>query len=193
MYSFTPQGLISMCLHPKRSYKEIMLMLEKGDRYRETFASQDYLWLYKQILPQTTVLDIGASIGDTALYFSMHPNVKKVISIENDAYTFSILSSEIASSPFADRIKLIHGEALDVIRNMKMPKQCILKCDIEGAEYRLLSWLEQHKRFENIYAVQIEYHKGYEIIEDILKDAGFMGFNKPRQDIQGIGFIYGYK
>ena len=45
----------------------------------EVFMKQAYKWLYDRIVKDTVLIDIGAMIGDTSVYFAMNPNVKKVI------------------------------------------------------------------------------------------------------------------
>jgi FkbM family methyltransferase len=74
----------------------------------ETFIEQEYLDLYDAIRPDTELIDIGASIGDTAVYFAMNPNVKKVYSYEPVPALFEIAQQNIASSPFIDKIKLFN-------------------------------------------------------------------------------------
>ncbi len=72
--------------------------------YLDTFVRQDYLWLFNRIRPNTTVIDIGACIGDTAIYFAMHPNVVKVYSFEPIPKAYDALKEIISRSPLRSKI-----------------------------------------------------------------------------------------
>jgi FkbM family methyltransferase len=76
--------------------------------FEEIFVEQPYSWLAKKIRPNTTVIDIGANIGDTAIYFAMIPNVKKVFAYEPNPETFSWAKNLINKSPTRKKITLIN-------------------------------------------------------------------------------------
>ena len=50
--------------------------------FKEIFADETYKWLDDRIISGTILIDIGAFVGDSAIYFSRNPNVKKVLAFE---------------------------------------------------------------------------------------------------------------
>ncbi len=48
----------------------------------EIFVQQQYYLLFRALKPNTTVIDVGAFMGDTAIYFAQSPNVDMVIAYE---------------------------------------------------------------------------------------------------------------
>jgi hypothetical protein len=74
----------------------------------EIFFNQPYYWLWSQAKPHTTLIDIGAFIGDTAAYFAMNPNIDRIMAYEPHPKTFRILSDNIRSmpKPMASKIEL---------------------------------------------------------------------------------------
>ncbi len=71
--------------NPKRAIKylsELRWRAKLYTHFREIFAEETYLWLNEKIRPGTTLIDIGAFVGDSAIYFSMNPKVKKVMAYE---------------------------------------------------------------------------------------------------------------
>ena len=49
--------------------------------------------------PGTTLIDIGAFIGDTAAYFAMNSNVKTIMAYEPHPSTFGILQDNVNELP----------------------------------------------------------------------------------------------
>ena len=78
------------------------------DTFTNTFVYEDYLWLVSGIKPDTTVIDIGAYVGDTTLYFAMQPNVKEVWAFEPYKSNFEKLKENVNKSPRKDKIKLFN-------------------------------------------------------------------------------------
>ncbi len=73
---------------------------------KEVFIEQAYSRLYLSIKPNTIVLDIGANIGDTAIYFAMNPNVKKVYAYEPVPTTYEAAKENVGKTPFSKKIIL---------------------------------------------------------------------------------------
>ncbi len=74
-----------------------------------TFIYEDYLWLVSDLKPNTTAIDVGAYIGDTALYFAMQPNIKEVLAFEPYKSNFEALKANISRSPRKEKIKLFNA------------------------------------------------------------------------------------
>ncbi len=166
----------------------------------EIIFSQPYYWLYSQAKPHTTLIDIGAFIGDTTAYFAMNPNIDKVIAYEPHPNTFRILSDNIKAMPQQISQKIIlknvaitdkQGyvsnnmgeitgtnkvlEAKTGIKSVTLKgeleglRNIVIKSDCEGCEYQIFKNIEDLK---NVYAIQMEYHKGYSMLENVLKGGG---------------------
>ena len=63
--------------------------------------------------PDTTVVAIGASIGDTPIYFAQFDKVRKVIGYEPDPKRFAQAVHNVKESPFSSRITL----SKDIVSN----------------------------------------------------------------------------
>lgn len=94
-----------LILHPVKTMMRMRVALIVEGNFEEIFARQGYLWLLNKLKPGTTVIDIGATVGDTALYFSMSPNVDKVISFEPSPVLYSKALYYIALSPDKKKIE----------------------------------------------------------------------------------------
>jgi FkbM family methyltransferase len=81
------------------------LKLKLYGHYDEVFIRQTYSRLYQAIRPGTTVLDLGAFVGDTAIYFAMNPNVKEVIAYESSPAVYGLLTRNINGSGLAKKIR----------------------------------------------------------------------------------------
>lgn len=90
--------------HPLRIIQKFETMLQKDASFNETFMEQNYHWLAEQLRPGTTVIDIGANIGDTAIYFAQFREVEKVIAYEPFPYTYSLLLRYVGRCPLKHKI-----------------------------------------------------------------------------------------
>ncbi len=174
-----------------KAIKEVRYRVKIYSHFQEIFFDQSYFWLYSQIKPNTILLDIGAFIGDTVVYFAMHPNVKKIIAFEPHEKTFKILKENIDKLPLVikQKIKLenkaitnkkgfvglskkditgfnkvcIGNKIITTSLNSELKKlstfnsHIVIKCDTEGSEYNIFL----NSSLKNVYALQIEFHKGY--------------------------------
>ncbi len=149
------------------------------------------------------VIDIGANIGDSTLYFCIN-GAKKVIALEPYPYTFSIAKRNILNSPFKDKIELINAgygkdgiikidtsfipnASSDIKENdngVPIPifslKTLIFKYNIDEGILKMdCEGCEYNILNEDIETIrkfkmiQIEYHYGYERLYDYLSKAGF--------------------
>ena len=98
-----------------RRYK---IVEEKAGCFQEIFVEQSYYWLASKAKPNTTVVDIGAKIGETAIFFSMFPNVKKVVAYEPMPFSYSMMKKNISINPFRKKIE-IHNKALSSVRESR--------------------------------------------------------------------------
>ena len=190
--------------NPRTALNTIVNSRQKVKFYNhliEIMFSQPYYWLYSKAKPHTTLLDIGAFIGDSTAYFAMNPNIEKVIAYEPHPNTFRVLSDNIKvmpqqiSSKIALKNTAITDEEAYVSNNMKgitgTNKATKAKVGIKSMALRdALKGLRnviiksdceggEYQIFKNIgdlknvYAIQMEYHNGYLELEQVLKSGGF--------------------
>lgn len=75
---------------------------------KETFIQEQYAWLVENLKPDTVAVDIGANIGDSAIYLAMNPNIKEVWAFEPYPGTFERLRQNIGQSIRKDKIKIFN-------------------------------------------------------------------------------------
>lgn len=168
--------IIQLILHPKSTYRRIGNAFLFKSAFTEIFIQEEYSWLMKQIRPQTTVLDIGGLIGDTALYFAASKNVKQVISYEPDKRWYDSAIKYTNLSQYKKKITLINSaiqptgairlnEALDGLTKVA------IKCDAEGAEATIFNEADLSK----VYVMELECH--YHVEETLIPKLIEKGFN----------------
>ena len=69
----------------------------------EVFFYEDYKFLSSK---DAVVIDIGANIGDTAIYFCLN-NAERVIALEPFPYSFNFATMNITTNNLADKIELL--------------------------------------------------------------------------------------
>ena len=160
--------------------------------YREIYRDQAYKRLYNRIKPNTLLLDIGASIGDTAIYFAMHPNTREVWSYEPNKKRHAQALKNLKRAGFDKKVKL-HNIGLEHLNKvLSVAKEPIaIKCDIEGGEYSIF---DKDVDLSKVYAIMMEYHYGIAPIVKNLKAKGFkVDYTKPKQTtlkMHETGYIY---
>jgi len=110
-------------MHPKRALARFSNLLMEARDYavlEKTFIYQRYVWTYKHIRPGTIFIDVGAYIGDTAVYFATNQNTRRVIAYEAVPYYYLKALSNIKKSPFKDKIQLFNVAILDQGGKMKI-------------------------------------------------------------------------
>jgi hypothetical protein len=133
------------------------------------------------------VIDIGANIGDSSIYFALK-GAKRVIGIEPDPQVYDFACKNIELNGFSDRIELIRGAMSNIDTNKDLNKpslitlkgifeKCtiipsILKIDCEGCEYDVIM-SSSCATLLNFTHIQIEYHQGYENLKKKLEACGF--------------------
>lgn len=157
-------------------------------------SNADSIWAYiakeYEFLPvkDKVVIDIGANIGDSSIYFVTN-GASKVIAIEPEYKLFQLASKNIMINGFSERIELINGicgNADALPKRVDRPSQVslqgiidkcetipsILKIDCEGCEYDVILSASSATLL-NFTHIQIEYHYGYENLKRKLEGEGF--------------------
>ena len=175
---------------------------QEAGQFREIFVEQPYYWLYKKIKPNTTVIDIGANIGDTAIYFAMNNNVKEVIAIEPLPANYDHLIKLIEKSPLKNKIKCIKG----AVTSKKIEKLIDSRITSTSKNFERLKFNTGEKidsytlneilfglknvviksdcegaeksifnniKLNEVYAMQIEYHNCKNLLKNILEKYGY--------------------
>ncbi|MDE1865191.1 MAG: FkbM family methyltransferase [Candidatus Micrarchaeota archaeon] len=176
---------------------------ERLDVLDEIFVRQIYGKLYLAIKPNSVVLDIGAGMGETAIYFAMNPNVRRVFSYEPIQRTYQEAKRVISASPFRSKITLVNTGVVGSGRvarvNQEYQGHLWTKLSeaegTKGTRMRLLSLNEilKGKRdvaikcdcegyeaeifktadLSRVYAIQLEYHNCKETVKRDLISKGF--------------------
>lgn len=97
--------------HPFKSYAYLSDAVHYNGIYQGIFVKQPFHWLYRRIVPNTTLLDLGAGMGETAFYFVLNPNASRIISYESDRTKRRWFTESLATSPDKGRI-IIKGEGV---------------------------------------------------------------------------------
>jgi len=120
------------------------------------------------------VVDFGAFIGDTAVYFSKS-GAKRVISMEKEPDSYAIAKDNIVLNDVKNVVLLnetASPERLDAIVEQYGLKGAALKLDVEGAEYDILL-KSKDGTLRAFSEIMLEYHDGYLNIKRRLEGLGF--------------------
>ncbi len=181
--------------------KEIVLhgMTHDGD-VKGVFFNEEYKFLD---VKDKIVIDIGANIGDSAIYFALN-GAKKVIALEPYPATFAYLLSNIRDNNLQEKVIPLnagYGKDGEVTVNPGINNTggLLLTESINGVKiktYSLKSLVEQfsienailkmdcegceynllnekNETLQKFIQIQIEFHYGYKNLESKLKEAGF--------------------
>jgi FkbM family methyltransferase len=162
------------------------------------FIKEDYKFLP---VKGKVVVDIGAGIGDSSIYFVSH-GAKKVLGLEPDTTRFEFAKKNIKANNFSDKIEIIHSGGmgmnsensgvkqyqfkglvdtinkpaefmtLEQIINKLEQAPDILKLSCIGCEYDLLLNTPE-EIIRKFSHIQVQYVLGYRNIRDKLEKCGF--------------------
>lgn len=172
------------------------------------FVKEDYKFLKPE---NEIVVDVGANIGDTAIYFAFN-NCKKVIALEPYPYTFEFAKINVKRNELENSVILLNagygkdgeilideskrsttGSDLQTVGAGKKIKIYSLKTlvSVFALDNALLkmdcegceySILEEDiSTVKKFKRIQIEYHYGYEKLYDFLKTDFKVTFTKPKK------------
>ncbi|MCL5238910.1 MAG: hypothetical protein M1286_00335 [Candidatus Marsarchaeota archaeon] len=175
---------IAHLTHPLRTKARAYELLFLGDRFEEIFIRQTYGWIYSQVKPNTTLLDLGANVGDTAIFFSMHPFIKKVISYEPQPEFYKALLENTKYLPKVKAINKAINSSSDLNAALRKFDRIALKCDIEGPEGEIF----MNANLRNVYAIEVEWHNNKKDVVTALKSKRFIIVKelKPPKDMFGV-------
>ena len=179
--------------------KNIIFEYDTGD-IGTVFSRDEYNFLN---VKNEIVVDIGANIGDSAIYFALN-NAKKVIALEPYQYSYKKALKNIKKNNIEDKITLLNSGygkdgTIKVDPDFENNTGSDLKQYNDGVNIKVLSLKtllsdyhideavlkmdcegceynllkEENDTLKKFKRVQIEYHYGYEKLKEKLEDAGF--------------------
>lgn len=127
------------------------------------------------------VIDIGASIGDTALYFLLN-GAGHVYGFEPLEERLMLLKENLANNSIEGKFTLIDseyrgGDLGRIIEKYNLGGDLVLKVDCEGGEYGLLD--ESDATLKRFSQLELEYHYGYVNLEKKLKNTFELKVTRP--------------
>ena len=135
-----------------------------------------------------TVVDVGAGIGDSSIYFVLN-GAKKVYAFDVNVW---YLEKNIRENNVKDVVEPIRCECglsnnLDIITlKYNIPYESVLKVDCEGCEYDFFGTVPP-RLISRYHTIIIEYHNGVQHLADLLKASGF---NVAIRGNKKTGLIY---
>lgn len=88
----------------------------------ETFLEEQYAWLVRDLKRNTTAIDLGASLGDSAVYLAMQKNIKRVEAYELFPYWYRVAKKNTAMNPNSSKIRLYNIGVSDHTGSVALPK-----------------------------------------------------------------------
>jgi hypothetical protein len=138
-----------------------------------------------------SVIDVGASIGDSSLYFATLGS-SCIYALESDPSIFQIALENIRMNNMLNAIHLYNVSVTShylasLILEKKM-SNIFLKLDCEGCEYEIISRLSS-KIYEQIDDIVMEYHESHIPIVKRLSEVGYK-LKKSKPMLAPGGLIY---
>ena len=187
--------------HLQFSYKgKNITVVEPWGDINAVFGNEEYKFLD---VKNEIVIDIGANIGDSPIYFALN-NASKVVALEPYPYSYNLALENIKANNLEDKITLLnagYGEDRMTYVDPKFENTTgsDLKQQINGTKIKILSLKtlldtynienavlkvdcegceynllkEDNDTLKKFKRIQIEFHYGYEKLKKKLEDSGF--------------------
>ena len=170
------------------------------DGFKAILPDSDYSWHFDEVyetrvygrpdLKGHIVIDVGAAIGDTALYFC-GLGAKRVYAFDPDKASAELARENVSLNGLEGHIIVLEqaatADSIDDIIKSTIPddQRFFLKVDCEGCEYELLRELLSKNSLSRIDEVILEYHVGpnFERVagseKELINYLEKAGFDKP--------------
>jgi hypothetical protein len=164
------------------------------DQISQPVDTTDYSWHFDEIyitrvygrpdLKGRIVIDVGAAIGDTALYFC-GLGAERVYAFEPDKTPAELAREYVSLNGLEGRIIVVEqpatADSIDDIIKSTTPddRRFFLKVDCDGCEYELLRELFSKNSQSRIDEVIMEYHRRKGQLALLLNYLEKAGFDKP--------------
>ena len=217
------KSIVEIRYNEKIPYKNNVIIMhglkDNGDLI-DVFIWEDYSFLN---VSGKVVVDLGANIGDSAIYFALN-GAKKVIALEPFPYSFNLAVRNVRENNLEDKIEILNaGYGRDgyifVDSDYANGLGTILKISKKGEKikiYSLKSLVEKFKLNDAVLKmdcegceynllnednsvivkfsqIQIEYHNGYKKLIEKLNNAGFSVECIKRDESEIFGHIHASK
>ena len=179
------------------------MMIREGLIFKEIFIQQPYLELYENLKPNTTLIDIGAYFGETAVYFAQNAHAKRIIAYELVPNSFEKARENIRMSPFANKIELHNTGLSSTPGNMTLSRSFMggISAQMDNIPHRggkhvpittlpkVLAGLKNvaikcdaegverdlfdNTDMKNVYAIMVECHNCKKRVSKVLESKGF--------------------
>jgi SAM-dependent methyltransferase len=175
-------------------------LISLPDGFKAILPDSDYSWHFDEIyetgvygrpdLKDRIVIDVGAAIGDTALYFC-GLGAERVYAFDPDKAMAELARENVSLNGLEGRIIVLEQAATadlidDIIKSTTPEdRRFFLKVDCEGCEYELLRELLSKNLLSRIDEIILEYHFGpnFEQVagreKDLINYLEKAGFDKP--------------
>lgn len=155
--------------------------------FKEIYVNE----VYNVDVKEKTVVDVGAGVGDSSIYFALN-GAKRVYAFD---INIKYLEKNVKINGFADVIVPIQcncgllSNTLDIITyKYNIPSGSVLKVDCEGCEYGF--FVSTLKNIQRYSAIVVEYHQGVQYLAERFKEAGF---EVIRKGWEKVGLLYAFK
>ena len=159
-----------------------------------------------------TVVDIGAYVGDSAIYYALAGRAKKVCAIEPVRSLFEVAKKNVRLNGLSGKVhvlklavsgkgkgrvtindgfgysaeKGVSTVSLDSLVKKYSISHGALKVDCEGCEYDIFRNVSS-KTLKCFDAINVEYHHGYaDIVERLMKESYNVRYTKPRRSFTNL-------
>ncbi len=110
------QDLLMLLKNPKDmlgKLTNIRTNLMDATVIRDVFIDQPYHWLVQGLRPGTVAIDIGAYVGETAVYLAMQREIKKVMAYEPILSSYKRAVRNVEASPYRSKINMVNKAVTD--------------------------------------------------------------------------------
>ena len=135
-------------VHPSRTLETLIKAVHVSEVFNDVWIEQHYLWLYQRTRPGTTLVDIGANIGDSAIYFAMNPNIKRIFAYEPFPKVYQQMLKNVAHPFFRSKITPINKALAE--KRMSKRIDSVTSHSTIGADYLTESENENGVMIESI-------------------------------------------
>lgn len=151
------------------SYNGITMQLPAGEPYSHILDEIFLMQVYgAPELSGRVAIDVGASIGDTALFFSQICRAKHVYGYEIDLTRYE-LTQKNATYSITIYNEPATADSINRLMQDKDLQDVFLKVDCEGCEYEIIPALD----YSRISEVVMEYHREPQPLIEVLNKADF--------------------
>ncbi len=172
LYSPIRPNLKNIILHPIRTIDRMEQIYSEWLLFTDRFMMQEYWWLASHMQKNTTVIDLGANIGDSSIYFAQFQNVRRVIACEPSPFAYSELVKKVEKCPLKAKIKPInvavsnyHGKTeLSLFRKNVIGLNALSEGDRGGIKVRILPLATLIDKTSGPIAIKCDIEGGEELI-----------------------------